>query len=110
MTKVCPIKEGNVAISTVVGEQKFTQSKLDKEAKPIYNNFTYGYGYTGSAEFLCHSSNYFLYYHNKQDISGHESKENLLTFSDQDNEPHLDKRINRIYPSMSGVVLKNVKF
>ena len=109
LPKVCSIGEGNAAICTVVGEQKFIQTKLDKEAKPIYKDFTYGYGYTGSAEFLCHSSNYFLYYHNKQDISGHESKENLLTFSDQDNEPHVEKRINRIYPSMSGVVLKNGK-
>ena len=112
--KVCPAEDGNIlALSTPVGEQKFIQSKLDKEAKPIYDNFTMNYGYTGSAQLLYNekqgNNSYLLFCHNKQDIAGHESKENLITFSDQDEKPRVDERIKRIYPSMSGVALKNGK-
>ena len=116
LAKVCPADDGNfLALSTRIGEQKFMQSKLDKEAKPIYGNFTINYGYTGSAQLLYpenqekNSSSYLLFGHNKQDINGHESKENLITFSDRDEKPRVDERIKRIYPSMSGVALKNGK-
>ena len=115
LPKVCPAEDENVlALSTIVGEQKFMQTKLDKDAKPIYSDYSYGYGYTGSAQLLSLKknntcSNYFLFYHNKQDLSGHDSKENLFTFSDQDKEPYVQERIKRIYPSKSGVTLKNGK-
>ncbi len=116
LPKVCSAEDGNVlALSTVNGEQKFIQSKLDIEANPIYGNYTYDYGYTGSAQLLFpekqekNSSKYYLFHHNKQDISGHNSKENLLTFFDKGKSGEQKVRINRIYPSMSGVALKNGK-
>ena len=116
LAKVCRADDENVlALSSHIGEQKFMQSKLDKEAKPIYGNFTINYGYTGSAQLLYpenqekNSSSYLVFGHNKQDINGHESKENLITFSDKDEKPHVVERIKRIYPSMSGVALKNGK-
>ena len=116
LTKVCRVEDGKfIALSILTGEQKFLQSKLDKEAKPIYGNFTINYGYTGSSQLLYpenqekNSSKYLLFGHNNQDINGHESRENLITFSDRDEKPRVDERIKKIYPSMSGVALKNGK-
>ena len=43
LPKVCPAEDGKVlALSTIVGEQKFMQTKLDKDAKPIYSDYSYG--------------------------------------------------------------------
>jgi len=115
--KVCPLEDGNVLVlSTVLGLQKTKISKFDKKnARPIYENAILEKGYTGSAEVVeFKSSNeneqdYHLFYHNKQNLPGHESKQVITSFDDLGKNVKNKVTKNSLYQKTSVVSLKNGK-
>ena len=113
LPKVITLEDGNVlAVATVKGEQKIYVSKLDKNGDVIYGNVTINYGYTSSAKLvepLNEDDNYLLFGHNKQELSGHESKEFTLLFKDNDEEGQKSNRKNSLYKQTSVVALKSGK-
>jgi len=60
-------------------------SKLNKEGYPIFGNITMNEGYSPDAQVVqpYNSDYYFLHYHNKKNLAGHEEKEKTLTFKDK---------------------------
>ncbi len=113
LPKVCTLEDGNVlAISTLVGEQKFNVTKLDKDGEAIYSDFQIQNGYTASAKLvgpLTGDKKYLLFGHNKQDVSEHQSKEFTLLFNDKDEDPQKNNRKNSLYKQTSVVALKSGK-
>ena len=113
LPKVITLEDGNVlAVTTVKGEQKIYVSKLDKNGDVIYGNVTINYGYTSSAKLvepLTEDKNYLIVGHNKQELSGHESKEFTLLFKDKDEEGQKSNRKNSLYKQTSVVALKSGK-
>ena len=114
--KVCPVGDGNIlALSSIVGEQKFKQSKFDKSARQIYDNSTIDYGYSGSAELVQpknlqdYTEDYLLFFHNKQNNKDSEGKEYILNFNDKGQQAKRTERLKKIYQKMSAVSLKNGK-
>ena len=116
LPKVCPTLDGGVlVISTETGSQKFKMTELDKKGKSINDNSTLNFGYTGSAQLVQPQPvgdkipDYLLFCHNKQKISLHESKENMLSFNSlgQFTKNYVKKR--SLYQTMSAVSLKNGK-
>jgi len=110
LPKIITLEDGNVlAVSSVKGEQKIYVTKLDKNGDVIYRNVTINYGYTSSAKLVESDKNYLLYGHNKQELSGHESKEYTLLFKDNDEEGQKSNRKNSLYKQTSVVALKSGK-
>ena len=113
--KVCTLDDQNVLIlSSVRGQQKTKESKLDKKGKVIYGNSTLEIGYTGSAQLVQPHAvngvqpNYLLSYHNKQSLPGHLSKENTIDFKQGVISRNIQRK-DSLYKQKSSVALKNGK-
>ena len=108
--KVCTLKDGKVlALSSAINDQKMFVSKLTDKGRFVYKNATLNIGYTADAQLaqVSNSDTYIFAHHNRQDVSGHESKENLLTLKDQNSVVRSVVRNNTIYQKTSLVSLKN---
>ena len=86
--KVCTSEDQSVLVlSTILGVQRSKESKLDKTGDVLYGNITLNKGYTGSAQLVQPFSvngkqpDYFLSYHNKQNIDGKLAKEFYIEFN-----------------------------
>ena len=112
--KTCQLKDGNVlALASVDGTQKSKVTKFKSDGKPIYENITLSTGYTPSAQVgeskdeTRTDSEYYLFHHNNQEITGHDSHEYLSKFRDESSNTS-DKSVkNGIYKTTSIVSLKN---
>ena len=116
--KVTELENGNILVlSTLVNEQKSTLSIYDKDGRYIYGNQILENGYSASAEIVSKyidekSQEYFLFFHNKQNIPGRESKEYVLSIGAEGKNiiyKKLDSIKNSIYKQTSVVPLKNGK-
>ena len=114
LPKAYTLEDGSVLVlSTLRGEQAMLESLYDKQGRPLYGNSTYGLGYTGSAQLVqLHSvngsePNYLLFYHNKENLRGAVSKENILEFNHGRSQN--TSFTNYIYQQKSIVALKNGK-
>ena len=108
--KVCTLKDGNVlALSSAINSQQFFVSKWTNKGRVIFRNSTINVGYTADAQLaqVSNSDTYILAQHNKQDVAGHESKENLLTFKGQNTLLKSTVRNNTLYQKTALVSLKN---
>jgi len=114
LPKVYTLEDGSVLVlSTLRGEQAMLESKLDKQGRPLYGNSTYGLGYTASSQLIQLKSvngsepNYLLFYHNKENLKGAVSKENILEFNH--GRTKNTSFTNSIYQQKSIVALNNGK-
>ena len=110
--KAYTLNNGDVlALSSVVGTQQSKIGKLNNEGKTIYGNASLSYGYSPDAQLVqpADSDFYFLTYHNKQNIKGHEAKEKTLTFKDKNIVINEFNRKNSTYQKTSLIALKNGK-
>ena len=112
--KVSQLKDGEVlALVSMKGEQKSKVTKFNKDGKPIYKNINLSVGYTPSAQLATSvdetrtDSEYYLFHHNKQEVTGHDSHEYISKFKDQDSTPNKKPVKNSIYKTNSIVSLKS---
>ena len=108
--KAYTLHNGDVlAISSVVNTQQTKIAKLNNEGRAIYANSTLSRGYTLDAQLVqpISSDYYLLSHHNKQNIAGHEAKENFITFKDKNIIIKEINRKNSIYQKTSTIALKN---
>ena len=103
---VCPLEDdGVLAISEFRGsKQEVKISRLDKDARPVYNNKTKSFRYSSSAQLVKHkkSDKYGLFYHES-------SYEKYSTFEDEGNNFSKGYSKNSVYLTESAVALKNGK-
>ena len=114
LPKAFTLDDGSVLIiSTLRGEQAMLESKFDKQGRVLYGNSSYGLGYTGSSQLVQLKSvngsepNYLLFYHNKENLKGAVSKENILEFNH--GRTKNTSFTSSIYQQKSIVALKNGK-
>jgi len=113
--KVCTLEDKSLLIlSSVRGVQKTKESKIDEKGNVIYGNSTLNLGYTGSAQVVQPHSvngvtpNYFLYYHNRQNLLGQSPVEYTAEFNQGVISRHSNRK-NSIYKQKSLVALKSGK-
>ena len=113
LAKVCTLDNKDVLVlSSVRGKQQTMESRLDKTGRVVYGNMTLPQGYTGNAQLVePHSvngnqSNFFLYFHNKQSVSGALAKEMTMEFNKGDVSRNSIRRDN-IFSQKSVVALKS---
>ena len=106
LPKLCPLEDdGVLAISEFRGsKQEVKISRLDKDARPVYNNKTKNFRYSSSAQLVKHkkSDKYGLFYHEL-------SHEKYSTFEDEGNNLKKAYEKNSVYLTESAVALKNGK-
>ena len=112
--KVCQLKDGNVlALASVEGKQESKVTKFKSDGKPIYENNILSTGYTPSAQVAESKdetrtdSEYYLFHHNNQYITGQDSHEYVSKFKDGVTIPNNKEVKNAIYKTTSIVSLKN---
>ena len=110
MAKICQLNDGNVlALSSGYTEQKTNITKFNKRGKKIYENFSLLKGYTGTAQIAETKDpdktepEYYLFGHNKQDISGQKPYENVITLKDQ-KQAEKEELIKRSLYSQNSII------
>ena len=114
--KVCSLDDQNVLVlSSVRGEQKSKESKLDKKGNVVYGNMTLNFGYPGSSQLVQPKSvagkpvpDYLMSYHNKQTLPGKSPNETITEFK-QGVISRSTTIKKAIYIQKSTVALKNGK-
>ena len=108
--KVYTLRNGDVlAMSSVLGVQQTKIGKLNNEGRIIYRDSTLSRGYSLDTQLVQPSNSdfYFISYHNKQNLVGHEPKQNILTFKDKNIIIDEINTKNSIYQKTSVIALKN---
>ena len=104
LPKVCPLEDdGVLAISQFRGSKSEIKiSRLDKDAKPVYDNQTMNFDYSSSAQLVKHknSNKYGLFFHKS-------SYEKYVTFEDEGKNLKTGFDKNNVYLTESTVALKN---
>ena len=106
LPKVCTLEDdGVLAISQFRGsQQEIKISRLDRDARPSYDNKTMNFGYSPSAQLIKHktSDKYGIFFHNQ-------SYEKYVTFEDEGKNVKTSFNKNNVYLTESAVALKNGK-
>ena len=106
LPKVCTLEDdGVLAISQFRGTKQETKiSRLDRDARPSYDNKTMNFGYSSSAQLIKHktSDKYGIFFHKQ-------SYEKYVTFEDEGKNVKTSYNKNNVYLTESTVALKNGK-
>ena len=106
LPKVCTLEDdGVLAISQFRGTKQETKiSRLDRDARPSYDNKTMNFGYSPSAQLIKHktSDKYGIFFHKQ-------SYEKYVTFEDEGKNVKTSYNKNNVYLTESTVALKNGK-
>ena len=115
LAKICTLADKTVLVlSSVRGQQKTKESKLDKDGEVIYGNSTLDFGYTGSAQLVQPKAvnnvqpDNVMIYHNKQNLGGKKPNEFYMKFKQGSILKNENKK-DSIYQQKSVVALKNGK-
>ena len=110
---VCTLDDGGlVALTSFRGTlRKSKMTRFDENARPIYDNITMNFDFTGSSKLIKfqNSDNYGLFYHDSQTKTGHSSSEIFAILKDRGIIEKTKNLKNSLFQTKSAVALKNGK-
>ena len=116
MAKVIQLEDGSVlALSSGLNSQNINITKYNNRAQEIYKNSKISKGYATSAEVLESKDatniekKYYLFGHNRQNLSGQKPNERILAFNDKATSVKEINLKNSLYRKTSVIPLKSGK-
>ena len=114
LAKVCQLDNGNVlALSSGYNSQRTNITKFNKRGQKIYENYQLLKGYSGSSQLAATkdpdktNSEYYLFGHNKQELTGRQPYENITILKDESPVQKDTIIKKKIYAQSSIVPLKS---